>query len=150
MSCCHVAYRNKELLLCLLVISFFITDPFANAWSAEQLPPQRIKNIQMLPDFDGMLISRNAMRSLSGPQAAPCPMDSYVRDMLDGSQMNRSATDYVRVSVVTDSDDENLLEANSGRPQQAQVGHLVTLDGSSTIASAGATVAFGQSRSFNF
>jgi hypothetical protein len=68
-----------------------------------------------------------------------------VRDMPDGSQLNRSAVDYVRVSVVADPGDIDLVEANAGRTQQAQVGDLVTLDGSQTIAPGGATYQWVQS-----
>jgi hypothetical protein len=68
-----------------------------------------------------------------------------VRDMLDGSQLNRSAVDYIRVSVVADPSDANLVEANAGRTQQAQTGDLVTLDGSHTIAPGGATYQWVQS-----
>jgi K319L-like, PKD domain len=68
-----------------------------------------------------------------------------VRDMLDGSQLNRSAVDYVRVSVVSNPNDGNLVEADAGRTQQAQVGDLVTLDGSHTVAPGGATYQWVQS-----
>lgn len=68
-----------------------------------------------------------------------------VRDVPDGSQLNRSAIDYVRVSIVADPSDVNLIEANAGRTQQAQVGDLVTLDGSYTIAPDGATYQWVQS-----
>jgi hypothetical protein len=72
-----------------------------------------------------------------------------VRDMLEGSTMNRSAIDYVRVSVVSDPDDENLIEANAGRIQQAQVGDLVTLDGSGSVAPDGAVFQWVQSNPAN-
>ncbi len=68
-----------------------------------------------------------------------------VRDMLDGSQLNRSPVDYVRVSVVADPSDPDLIEANAGRTQQAQMGDLVTLDGSHTIAPLGASYQWAQS-----
>lgn len=68
-----------------------------------------------------------------------------VRDMLDGSQLNRSPVDYVRVNVVADPSDPDLIEANAGRTQQAQVGDPVTLDGSHTIAPLGASYQWAQS-----
>jgi hypothetical protein len=69
----------------------------------------------------------------------------HVRDELDGSALNRSAVDYVRVSVVDDINDSDLIEANAGRTQQAQVGDLVALDGSQTIAPVGASFQWVQS-----
>ena len=53
-----------------------------------------------------------------------------VRDQVGESSFNRSPVDYLRVCVVDDPGDPDLLDANAGRMQQAETGEVVTLDGS--------------------
>ena len=60
-----------------------------------------------------------------------------VRDRFQGGRYNRSPISYVRVSVVDDPDDPELLNANAGSPQEVTVGDTVTLDGSRSIGPAG-------------
>jgi hypothetical protein len=60
-----------------------------------------------------------------------------VRDMLGQETFNRSPVAYVRVAVVGDTQANDLLKANAGRIQQAQMGQVVTLDGSSSVSARG-------------
>lgn len=62
-----------------------------------------------------------------------------VRDQVDDSSFNRSPLDYLRVYVVDDPDDTDLLDANAGRMQQAKTGEVVTLDGSQSRGPSGST-----------
>lgn len=52
-----------------------------------------------------------------------------VRDKVDDTNFNRSPVSYVRVSAVADMN-QDYINANAGRTQQAYIGQQVTLDGS--------------------
>ncbi|MCP4022611.1 MAG: hypothetical protein GY729_12280 [Desulfobacteraceae bacterium] len=63
-----------------------------------------------------------------------------VRDKLDdGTIFNRSPVSYLKISVVQDMSSVSYINANAGRTQQAQVGQVVTLDGSQSQGSDGIT-----------
>jgi hypothetical protein len=71
----------------------------------------------------------------------------YLAGTTAGTSFNRSDIAYLRVSVVADPADPALLEANAGPNQGVQVGTEVTLDGSHSVAPAGATYQWSQSNS---
>ena len=62
-----------------------------------------------------------------------------VRDQVDESSFNRSPVDYLRVLVVDNPGDPDLLDANAGRMQQAETGEIITLDGSKSRGPSGNT-----------
>ena len=62
-----------------------------------------------------------------------------VRDQVEESSFNRSPVDYLRVCVVDDPYDADLLDANAGRMQQAEIGEVVTLDGGQSRGPSGST-----------
>ena len=67
-----------------------------------------------------------------------------LRDEFEEASFNRSPVAYVRVSVVDDPDDSDLLDVNAGRTQQAQVGETVTLDRSLSTGPDGTTYQWEQ------
>jgi hypothetical protein len=67
-----------------------------------------------------------------------------VRDQFEGASYNRSAISYVRVNVVDDPADPDLLIANAGSPQEVAVGDTVALDGSRSIGPAGFSYSWEQ------
>jgi len=67
-----------------------------------------------------------------------------LRDELDESAFNRSPVAYMRVSVVDDPDDPDLLDVNAGRTRQAQVGEKATLDRSLSRGPDGTTYQWEQ------